>query len=288
MGFFSEFCDKGPVVGLFFTKDKKMGTAEICGQMCCIAEDAADFIRRELGRVSRADIETKSLNSLVSYVDKTAEEILVRQLGTLLPEAAFLTEEGTVAQGEAPWRWIIDPLDGTTNFLHQLPGFAVSIGLQHGTELVAGVVLEVTRKECFHAWRHGGAYLNGQPIRVSGTELLADALVATGFPYRDFDRLAPYFRAMDTFVRRSRGLRRLGASAVDLAYLACGRFDAFFEYGLSPWDVAAGIVIVREAGGRVSDFRGGTDYLFGEELVAAAPGVFDGVLAVVKEAHTQG
>lgn len=256
--------------------------------MCCIAEDAADFIRRELGRVSRADIETKSLNSLVSYVDKTAEEILVRQLGTLLPEAAFLTEEGTVAQGEAPWRWIIDPLDGTTNFLHQLPGFAVSIGLQHGTELVAGVVLEVTRKECFHAWRHGGAYLNGQPIRVSGTELLADALVATGFPYRDFDRLAPYFRAMDTFVRRSRGLRRLGASAVDLAYLACGRFDAFFEYGLSPWDVAAGIVIVREAGGRVSDFRGGADYLFGEELVAAAPGVFDGVLAVVKEAHTQG
>jgi myo-inositol-1(or 4)-monophosphatase len=257
---------------------------QLCQQVRTIVMETATFISEELGKVGTEAIETKSLNSLVSYVDKTAEQQLVAKLEPLLPDATFLTEEGTVASREGERQWIIDPLDGTTNFLHQLPCFAVSVGLRQGDRMVLGVVCEVSRLECFYAWNGGGAYLNGHPIRVSGTARLADALIATGFPYRDYERMKPYFAAMEYFMQNSRGLRRLGASAVDLAYLACGRFDSFFEYGLSPWDVAAGIVLVTEAGGKISDFKGGDGFLFGEEMLAATPGVFEETLKVVSQA----
>lgn len=251
---------------------------QLCQKTCSLVESVADFIRGQVGKVGLEKIEVKSLNSLVSYVDKTAEQRLVTGLNELLPDSTFLTEEETVEQTSGEFQWIIDPLDGTTNFLHQLPCFAVSVALRHQDEIVLGVVYEVNRKECFFAWKNGGAWLNGQRIYCSATNSLADSLVATGFPYRDFDTMAKYILILQELMKRTRGLRRYGAAAVDLAYVACGRFDAFFEYGLAAWDVAAGILLVTEAGGKVSDFDGGSNYLFGGRLLATSPGVFEPML----------
>jgi myo-inositol-1(or 4)-monophosphatase len=255
---------------------------QLCQKTCLLVESVADFIRGEVGKVGTEKIEVKSLNSLVSYVDKTAERQLVAGLSELLPGSTFLTEEETVEQAEGEFQWIIDPLDGTTNFLHQLPCFAVSVALRQQGEIVLGIVYEVNRHECFSAWKGGGAWLNGRRIHASATTTLADSLVATGFPYRDFDTMHRYIPILQHLMKSTRGLRRYGAAAVDLAYVACGRFDSFFEYGLAAWDVAAGILLVQEAGGRVSDFEGGEDYLFGGRLLAAAPGVFGEMLGVVK------
>ncbi|MEM9921433.1 MAG: inositol monophosphatase family protein [Bacteroidota bacterium] len=247
--------------------------AQLCQDSLKAIRPTADFIRAELGKVGAAQVEVKDLNSLVSYVDKTAEEQLVKSLGALLPEATFLTEEGTVEQAEGKYRWIIDPLDGTTNFLHQIPFFSISVALLQEEEVVMGLVVEVVREEYFSAWKGGGAWLNGQPIKVSGNEQLADALVATGFPYYDFDRLDGYMALLRKLFQATRGLRRLGSAALDLAYVSCGRFDAFFEYGLNPWDVAAGVLLVEEAGGKVTDFSNGKNYIFGRELVCGSPAV---------------
>ncbi|HMQ46972.1 MAG TPA: inositol monophosphatase family protein [Saprospiraceae bacterium] len=259
--------------------------AELCEACCLVAASVGRFIRQELGRVEGQQVETKSLNSLVSYVDKQAEEQLVQALSALLPESGFLTEEGTVAEDSSQaLRWIIDPLDGTTNFLHQVPIFSISIALQQAGEIVLGVVYEANRQECFYAWKGGGAFLNGQPIRVSGQTQLADSLLATGFPYYDYGHLSAYLRILEYFVQHTRGIRRLGSAAVDLAYTACGRFDGFYEYGLHAWDLAAGVLLVQEAGGKVSDFKGGDDYLFGEELIAASPAIWEDMQACIGQA----
>lgn len=255
---------------------------ELCTQACKVVSKVAEFIAGEVGKVRAEQIETKSLNNLVSYVDKTAEIMLVSELAKLIPDSVFLTEEKTVEQAHGQWQWIIDPLDGTTNFLHGLPCYAVSVALRQNGETVIGIVFEVTRQECFYAWKGGGAWLNGRQISVSQTHSLADSLIATGFPYRNLNRLQPYLNVFTNFMKNSRGLRRFGAAAVDLAWVACGRFDAFFEYGLSPWDLAAGALLVNEAGGRVSDFKGGNDYLFGEELIATNAHLHLPVLSVIK------
>lgn len=256
---------------------------ELCQQTRQLVESVAAFIRGEVGKVGAEKIETKSLNSLVSYVDKTAERQLVAGLSALLPGSTFLTEEETVEQAEGEFQWIIDPLDGTTNFLHQLPYFAVSVALRQHGEIVLGIVYEVNRHECFYAWKNGGAWLNGQRMQCAPTQGLADSLVATGFPYRDFGVMERYLTIMVELMKNTRGLRRYGAAAVDLAYVACGRYDAFFEYGLAAWDVAAGILLVQEAGGRIVDFDGGDDYLFGGRMLAAAPGVMEPMLNLMKK-----
>ncbi|MBI1226191.1 MAG: inositol monophosphatase [Bacteroidetes bacterium] len=253
----------------------------LCQKTCSLVTAVADFIRGEVGKVGAEKIEVKALNSLVSYVDKTAERRLVAGLSELLPSSTFLTEEGTVEQAAGEFQWIIDPLDGTTNFLHQLPYFAVSVALRQQEEIVLGIVYEVNHHECYYAWKNGGAWLNGLRIQTSTTDSLADSLVATGFPYREFETMEAYMKTLRYLMANTRGLRRYGAAAVDLAYVACGRFDSFFEYGLAAWDVAAGVLLVQEAGGRVSDFDGGDDYVFGGRLLAAAPGVFDEMLEVV-------
>ncbi len=255
---------------------------QLCQQTCQLVDSVADFIRGEVGKVSGEKIEVKSLNSLVSYVDKTAERQLVAGLSELLPGSTFLTEEETVEQAAGEFQWIIDPLDGTTNFLHQLPCFAVSVALRQHEEIVLGIVYEVNRRECFCAWKGGGAWLNGQRIRTSSTASLADSLVATGFPYRDFGTMHRYIAILQDLMKSTRGLRRYGAAAVDLAYVFCGRFDSFFDYGLSSWDVAAGVLLVQEAGGKVNDFVGGDDYVFGGRLLATAPGVFGEMLGLIK------
>jgi len=260
---------------------KKEELEKICKRACEVVQLAGAFILSQAGKVTRDEIETKAHNSLVSYVDKESEKILVKGLSELLPEATFLTEEETVEQKESPLRWIIDPLDGTTNFLHQLPGYNISVALQVGNQLSIGIVYEVERKELFYAWHGGGAYLNGQAIHVRENITLADALVSTGFPYYDFGKTDNYLNTLRELIQKTRGIRRVGAAAIDLAYVAAGRYDTFFEYSLQPYDVAAGIVLIQEAGGRVNDFRGTKNYLFGKEIVASSAAVHDEMLEII-------
>ncbi len=255
---------------------------QLCRQVVQLSREVGQFIKNEVNQVKNEEIETKSLNSLVSYVDKKAEETIVHRLEVLLPEAGFIAEEGTSDKKGEHYNWIIDPLDGTTNFLHAIPVFSVSIALMQDNEIVLGVVYEVNQDECFYAWKGGEAYLNGQKIQVSKTSKLADALLATGFPYYDFKRIDAYFKVLQHFAQHTRGVRRLGSAAVDLVYVACGRFDAFFEYSLNAWDVAAGAFIVQQAGGQISDFKGEANWLFGKEMLASNRLINEEVILALK------
>ncbi len=233
-----------------------------------LIREVGQYIRTEAARFDYHVVEEKGRNDLVSYVDKRAEKMLVRGLQDILPEAGFITEEGTATHRQEKLRWVIDPLDGTTNFTHGLPVYAISVALLAGEELVAGVVYEINKEEMFWATKGGGAWLGDKRIYVSGREKLAESLLATGFPYYNFDRMEAYLRILNDFMQATHGLRRMGSAAVDLAYVACGRFEGFFEYNLNAWDVAAGSLLVSEAGGRVTDFRLGNNFLFGKEIIA--------------------
>ncbi|MGB0167217.1 MAG: inositol monophosphatase family protein [Luteibaculum sp.] len=235
-----------------------------------------EFVTRKVGEIIEEAainrnfiIETKSYNNLVTEIDKKTEEKLIEHLGALLPEAGFIAEEDSISRATADYQWIIDPIDGTTNFVHGLPIFCISIGLAFKNEVILGVIYNPINEELFSAYKGGGAYLNSRPIEVSKTDALNDSLLATGFPYDDFERESEYLKLLQELMHKSRGIRRLGSAAIDLAYVACGRFEAFYEYGLNPWDVAAGIIIVQEAGGKVCDFKGGKNMLFGEEIIAS-------------------
>lgn len=257
---------------------------ELCAKSIKIVEKAAAFIASQRGKVAAAAIEEKSLNSLVSYVDKEAEQMLVNGLGKLLSDATFYTEEDTVQNIDSDLVWIIDPLDGTTNFLSQLPIYSVSVALKYRGEVLLGIVYEVNQRECFYAWKGGGAFLNGTSIRVSDKPSLSAALIATGFPYYKYDYIKKYFKALEQFMLNSRGIRRLGSAAVDLAYVACGRFDIFFESSLQPWDVAGGIIIVKEAGGDVSDYNGELVIDSGQEVLASNGQLHQQALKITKAA----
>lgn len=233
--------------------------------------EVGDFIRKEGMLFDRTRIEQKTgFNNLVSYVDKEAETRLVEALSKLLPQAGFITEEGTVEQNtKHEFRWIIDPLDGTTNFLHGMPTYAISIGLTRGDDTILGVVYHIGRDECFHAIENGVAYCNDKQIKVSLIPTLNESLLASGFPYSDLGKGETHLDIIKHFLKHTHGIRRLGSAAIDLAYVACGRLEGFFEYNLNPWDVAAGAFIVQQAGGKVTDFKGGCDFVFGNELCAA-------------------
>lgn len=242
---------------------------ELCLFACDVARSTGKFMAEERVEFDSSKIEFKGVHDLVSYVDKESEKRIIAALQIVLPESGFIAEEGTCSKRGERFNWVIDPLDGTTNYIQGVPIYAVSIGLLDGDELVLGVVYEVGRQECFYAWKDGGAYLNNQQIRVSTRSDMNNALLATGFPYSDFSRMDEYLELLKWTMTNARGVRRLGSAATDLAYVACGRFDAFWEYDLKPWDVAAGAVIVKEAGGVVTDYKGGNDYLFGKEIVAS-------------------
>jgi myo-inositol-1(or 4)-monophosphatase len=255
----------------------------LCQDVIELSREVGIFIKMEESKVSAKDIEEKSLNSFVSYVDKTAEKKLVEELSKLLPEAGFIAEEGTSTKKGERYNWIIDPLDGTTNFLHGIPTYSVSVALQRDDEIVLGVVYEVNRDECFYAREGGAAFLNSDKIRVSENKIFANSLLATGFPYYDYEHMESYFSVLKQLAQKTRGIRRIGSAAVDLAYVACGRFDAFFEYSLHPWDVAAGAFIVQQAGGKISDFKGGDNWLNGKEIVAGNPNVFAELGDLIKQ-----
>lgn len=227
------------------------------------------FIMNEFNHFDRNQVEYKGLNDMVSYVDREAEKKIVNRLKDLLPDAGFIAEEGTGKANSEGYNWIIDPVDGTTNFVHGVPIFAISIALAHQKDMVVGVVHELNHDECFTAIKGGGAHLNSQPIKVAPTTDLKRGLIATGFPYSTFGKLDRYMEILTEMMEKSHGLRRIGSAAVDLVYVACGRFEGFFEYNLNPWDVAAGALIVEEAGGKVTDFRGGNDPIFGRQILAA-------------------
>jgi myo-inositol-1(or 4)-monophosphatase len=252
-------------------------------QVIEVAKQAGDFIRHERTKFNSDKIEYKGLNDLVSYVDKTAEAMIVAALEKILPEAGFLTEEKTINRTGERYNWIIDPLDGTTNFIHGLTVFAVSIALKEYDELVAGVVYEVNLDECFYAWKGAPAYLNGKEIHVSKAPKIADSLLATGFPYYDFTKQPQYIALFTDLMQHCHGLRRLGSAATDLAYTACGRFDGYYEYNLKPWDIAAGIVIVRQAGGKVVTFTGGNDVLEKCDVVATNGLISDELVGKIGE-----
>jgi len=252
-----------------------MNLENLCTQVQQLAREVGRFIYDERLKFTADDIILKGKSDMVTYVDKTAEARIVEGLRGLLPDSGFIAEEGTAEDNGEKYRWVIDPLDGTTNFIHGISPFAVSIGLLEEDEIVMGVIYEISLNEMFYAWKGGKSYMNGKEIHVSTASSTTDALIATGFPYYDFTKLDKYMKSMDYFMRNSHGMRRLGSAAADLAYVASGRFEAFYEHALHSWDVAAGIIIIKQAGGRVSDFNGGENYLFGGEMIACNANYFD-------------
>ncbi|MGM0375909.1 MAG: inositol monophosphatase family protein [Bacteroidota bacterium] len=258
----------------------------ICEETVKIARETGHFVKQSR-KENRPDVETKGRNDFVTEIDKASEEKLVKALGRLLPEAGFIAEENTSDKEGNTYNWIIDPIDGTTNFIHGLYPYAISIALQENDQIVAGVVYEIGMDECFYAWKGGPALLNGTEIKVSETSAVADSLIATGFPYTNHSLINNFMETLDFFMKHSHGLRRLGSAAADLAYVACGRFDAFYEYNLKPWDVAAGAFIIQQAGGKVCDFRGGDNYLYGGEIVTANGIMFQEMKDVIKKIMTQ-
>lgn len=260
-----------------------MNLQMISTQVNKIVDDVARFIAREHYVVTEKDIECKDLNSLVSYVDKEAERALMEAFSQLIPESGFITEESGEHHPNQAYRWIIDPLDGTSNFLHGIPIFSVSVALQYHEKTIFGVVHEVNKNEQFYAIEGVGAFMNGEPIRVLSHPNLSRSLVATGFPYQRFDTVESYLSVLSEFMQTSIGVRRMGSAAVDLAYTACGRFGGFFEANLNSWDVSAGAFIVEQAGGVVTDFNGGSDYLFGRQIVAGNPSISSIMLNVIQK-----
>lgn len=246
-----------------------MDLNKILNQVIDLSLECGAFIRKEADSFNYSDVELKGKNNLVSYVDKEVEKQMVDALKKILPEAGFVAEEGTVQDDNSPVKWIIDPLDGTTNFIHGLPVYSTSIALEKDGELLVGVVYEVNRDECFSAARGAGAFCNGKPIQVSPLPSINESLLATGFPFYNFEKLNEYLAILNELMKNAHGLRRMGSAAVDLAYVAIGRFEGYFEYNLNPWDIAAGALIVQEAGGTVTDFSGGGNFTFGREIVAA-------------------
>jgi len=259
-----------------------MNLEHLCLEVIALTKEVRNFIKNELESFDLSKIEHKGKNDLVSYVDKQSETLLVKGLKDILPEAGFITEEATINREEKTYTWIIDPLDGTTNFLHKVPSFSISVGLMTEGKIILGVVHEVNLNECFYAWEEGGAYLNGNRIFVNTNTKLADSLIGTGFPYSLLDKTDVYFEIIKEFVKKTHGVRRLGSAAVDLAYVACGRFDGYFEFNLKIWDIAAGILLVKEAGGTVTDFKGGNDFLSGKEVLACGKAYAE-ISTVVKE-----
>jgi myo-inositol-1(or 4)-monophosphatase len=255
----------------------------ICNQVVGLSKSVGKYLESQVNHLTEDMILSKAHMDFVTEIDKKSEVMLVEGLTKILPEAGYIAEEGTSTIIGERFNWIIDPLDGTTNFIHGVIPFCISLALKDHDELVLGVVLDPMQNECFCAWKSGGAWLNGKKISVSKRKELSQSLVATGFPYTDFSLIDEYMSSLREFMVCTHGVRRLGSAAMDLAYVAAGRYDAFYEYHLKPWDVAAGSVLVQEAGGKVCDFKGGSDFLFGENYICTNGLIHDQFLAIVKK-----
>jgi myo-inositol-1(or 4)-monophosphatase len=260
-----------------------MNYSDITDSVKTLAINTGEYLKGMTGKIKEGMIETKGQMDFVTDADKHCEKLLLDGLSVILPEAGFIAEENTYVNRGPVFNWVVDPIDGTTNFIHGVSPFSISIALMENGDLVSGVILEPVLGECFSASKGGPAELNGRTIHVSARARLSDALVATGFPYSDFSMLDAYLGSFRELMGCTHGIRRLGSAAIDLAYVACGRYDAFWEYHLKPWDVAAGTLIIKQAGGKVSDFHGGTDYLFGKTYVATNGLINDEFLNVLEK-----
>jgi myo-inositol-1(or 4)-monophosphatase len=247
------------------------------------AREAGELIVRYIENIDRLNIEEKSNNNFVSEVDQLAEQTIIRTIKKYYPQHSILAEETGRNQQKSDFEWIIDPLDGTTNYLHQFPQFAVSIAVLEKGRLMHGVVYDPLRDEMFNASRGDGARLNNRRIRVTEQKTLKNALLATGFPYYDFDYIDSYLASFKSFMTQTAGIRRAGSAALDLAYVAAGRVDGYWEFNLKPWDIAAGMLIVKEAGGLCTDFAGGENSLNSGNVLACNPKLMKEMAQVIAQ-----
>ena len=246
------------------------------------ARRAGSIINRAALDGGGFEVRAKQRNDFVTKVDHAAEEAIIEIVRKAYPDHAVLAEESGVTAGQAEYQWVIDPLDGTTNFIHGFPQYCVSIAIRHRGALAHGCIFDPTKNELFTASKGRGAFLNDRRIRVSKCLRLDEALVGTGFPFREIERIERYTKQLKNIMQASAGVRRAGAAALDLAYVACGRLDAFWEMGLSPWDMAAGALMIQEAGGLVGDLQGENGYLESGEIACATPKVFPTLLEALR------
>lgn len=255
---------------------------DLCNDVVEISRKVGRFLHDERKLFKAGDIEHKGTNDLVSYVDKSAEEQFVQALKTLFPAAGFIAEEGTGELSESGINWVIDPLDGTTNYIHNIPFYCTSVALVDNKKPILGVIYDPSHDEMFSAASPLHSKLNGQSINVSEVRDFKDMLMVTGFPYESKGLLQANLDVIGTLTEKSRGIRRIGSAALDMCYVACGRFDGFYEYGLNAWDVAAGTCIVQQAGGVVNDFEESGNPLFTSSIVAGSAHSFKPLLAEVR------
>ncbi len=263
------------------TKDN----SEFLGTAFRAAMLAGEVIQANLGSISKSDIDVKQASDFVTRVDRESEEIIINTIRNKFPDHNFLAEESLQETGQ--YLWIIDPLDGTTNFIHQYPAFSVSIALKYEGEIILGVVYDPLRHELFTAEKGKGAYLNGKRFSSSSISSLTGSLIATGFPFRKKEVIDDYLTLFKNIFNQVSDIRRAGSAAIDLAYVACGRCDGFFEIGLSPWDIAAGSILIQEAGGLITDFSGGNDYLLTGNIVASTALIHEKLLNEVKTVFSE-
>ncbi len=260
-----------------------MDLENLTEQVRLLAIETGKFLRQESLQFDRNKVEEKNAHDYVSYVDKESEKRIVSKLHEILPEAGFIAEEGSGSLTTEKYCWVVDPLDGTTNFIHNNAPFCISIALRNREEILLGVVYEVCRNECFWAWKGSAAYLNGKEIHVTPINNLDRAFIELGFPY-DAEHFRPIItRLIEKLYGRVGGLRLLGSAAVELCYIAAGRFDARFEGLLGPWDIAAGTIILTQAGGKVTDFNGGDSFYSGHEVLASNGKIHDQLLKIIAE-----
>lgn len=263
--------------------------ADLCRECRALVKDVAAYIAAEFADFDRESVKFKGAHNLVTHVDVEAERRLSSALAALMPDAGFLTEEETEDRHGSGYRWVIDPIDGTTNFAHGIPCFAISVALiDPHDQAIIGIVHDVSRDEQFTAWKGGGCWLGEKRLVVSRNEKLDHALLATGFPYEARDRVNEFIETFKALLTRCRALRRLGSAAIDLAYVAAGRFDGFYEHELNSWDVAAGALLITEAGGTVTDFRGGDNYLFGRTILGTNGALHPAMLEIIQKHYRPG
>lgn len=246
------------------------------------ARDAGGLLLEKFGRIT--SVTKKGDINLVTEADLASEALIIERIKSYQPRHSILAEESgeaVVTGGDSKWKWIIDPLDGTTNYAHGYPCFCVTLALENDGEIVIGVTYDPTRDEMFAAEKGNGASLNGKPIRVSTEAKLSESLIVTGFPY-NFKEVPHFERSLKEFLLRSRGVRRDGSAAIDMAYVACGRFDGFWEEGLNPWDVAAGKLLIEEAGGAITYYNGSLFSIYQPPICASNGLIHDQMLAVLR------
>lgn len=258
------------------------GKSEFLGTAFRAAMLAGDCVVQNLGKLSKDDIDKKQASDFVTRVDRDSEELILSTIKSGFPDHHFLAEESIKETDSGEYRWIIDPLDGTTNFIHEYPVFAISIALEYQNEIILGLIFDPLRNEVFSAEKGKGAFLNGKPLKVSAIRSLNNSLMTTGFPFRKKEFIDLYLVLFKNIFNKVSDIRRAGSAALDLAHLASGRCDGFFEIGLGPWDIAAGSIIIKEAGGVVTDFGGGPDFLASGNIVAATPALHGDILNEVK------